>query len=86
MDPNTVYQVIAEIKADLAVVRAHSEDTKQVVEKIRHTLDGNGTPGIKTRLDRLEIATENRKWLMRTAVGAAVVSCVSAIWNAIIHG
>jgi hypothetical protein len=35
-------------------------------ESIDYALHGNGEPGIKTRLDRLERAAEGRTWFRRT--------------------
>lgn len=48
------------------------------VKHISEMLNGNGQPGLKVRIDRLEQTEGNRKWGLRT-IWAAVVSLVLAV-------
>lgn len=64
------------IHAELGPLREH-------IQRIDHHITGNGTPerGIIVRMDRLEQAYENGRWLSRsviaTAIGAVAASVVA---------
>ena len=85
----TVYE---EIRADIAVLREQYAHIRQIIEdhiskedifqdQVRESLLGNGRPGIKTRLDRLEQQQVSRSkmfWLL--AAGTATV-LLDAAWQ-----
>ena len=54
-------------------------DLNKKVDRIQLTLDGNGTVGLKTRIDRLE-QTEKRRskfiWVMLLACGTSVLAAI----------
>jgi hypothetical protein len=55
------------------------------LERFEEALVGNGHPGIKTRIDRLEQSAESAKWLGRATFGTALAAIVAAfgrlIWK-----
>ena len=68
-------------------VDAVGEDTRRI---LRH-LEGNGQPGLITRVERADIAVkdlqgqqkggeDDRRWLWRTVIGAAIVAVVGALF------
>lgn len=66
-----------ETKLDLLVdlVKAHLADDKAAFDHLEEMLNGNGQPGLKTRLDRLEQTEEGRRWNLRT-IWAALVAII----------
>lgn len=48
------------------------------VEEIHYTLHGNGEPGLKTRVDRLERSAEGRQWITRKVVGILVGAIIAS--------
>ncbi len=46
------------------------------LDEIYKTLNGNGQPGFKVRIDRLERSNAERKWLLRVIAGAVIVAAV----------
>lgn len=70
-----------------AQVETVGDDTRRI---LRH-LEGNGQPGLLTKVDRAEMAVkdlkseqksfaDDRRWLWRTVLGALVVAAVGAIF------
>lgn len=60
------------------------DDVRALIGRLFVSLEGNGSPGIKTRIDRLEQcakreARRSGRTLAMVAVGAAVLSSVVAI-------
>ena len=55
------------------------------VSEIKTTLNGNGAPGLKTRIDRLEQAAKSREWSLKmiwtALVGTALTVCANWIWH-----
>lgn len=61
----------------------HASNFTKRLDRIEVSLDGNGKPGIKTRLDRLEQTEKGRcrlAWIAITAAGGAVIAWVSNHW------
>jgi hypothetical protein len=52
------------------------DNLADVVKKIDETINGNGNPGMKVRLDRLEQIEDGRRWNLRTIWGALVAILV----------
>lgn len=65
------------IRETLAEVGARVEGLAVVINELRYSIQGNGQPGIKVRLDRLEQSHIFTKWvvgLFATAVIGAIIS------------
>jgi len=71
-------EVLPECAAKLAGIGATQETHGKLLERIVNGIDGDGEPGIKTRLDRLEQVEKNRKWAIRT-LAAAVIGILTRI-------
>ncbi len=71
------------IAAQLAELAAEQCNTRELVERLVHAIEGNGTPGLKTRVDRLEQTEESRRrWA--GIVGATAFSGLAlAAWAGI---
>ena len=59
----------------LSTLEKHVKTDDAHFERIGDVLDGNGTLGMKTRVDRLEQSESTRKWHIRT-LWAAIVTGV----------
>ena len=59
----------------LESMRDHIRADETHFQKIGDVIDGNGTPGMKTRMDRIEQVEASRKWHIRT-LWAAIVTGV----------
>jgi len=46
------------------------------IDKIQETIYGNGDPGLKTRIDRVEIWMKARVWFERIILGAFVSALI----------
>lgn len=57
-DPNLILEVIQQVRDRLAEhveeTRTYQRGAAATIERIDHTLRGNGTPGLTTRMDRVE--------------------------------
>lgn len=56
---------LARIEKTLTEVHTWVRDMRETVKEHDHFIDGNGRPGAKVRLDRIEQADLRRKWLVR---------------------
>lgn len=54
-------------------------DIHAKLDRLDEAIRGNGTPGIKARLDRLEQIEAGRKRLTWTVVGACVSAAVASV-------
>lgn len=79
-----MFHQILQISQDVAVLRSQSDSARQDLNEIKYSLNGNGTPGMKTRIDRLEGSESRRVWLVRAATGSsigAVIAAIGAWWK-----
>lgn len=53
------------IEETLTEVHTWVKDMRETVKEHNYFINGNGTPGAKVRVDRLEQADQRRKWLIR---------------------
>ena len=58
----------------LSKLEEHANQDRLDFTNIHTALDGNGSPGLKMRVDRLEQIESNRKWHIR------------ALWSAMVTG
>lgn len=63
------------------LIMLHLQKLEETVDRLVHSIEGNGQPGIKIRIDRLEQNAETRRWFTRTALGAAIGSIVVSIFT-----
>ena len=49
------------------------------LDDLHGTVHGNGDPGIKTRIDRLEQSRRGFVWWSRTLVSGAILSVIAAV-------
>lgn len=67
-------RVLQETHDAVIEIKTSLEKTEQDVEDHSHTLYGNGTPGLKIRVDRLEQAAEPGKvWKVAWVAGFCLV-------------
>jgi hypothetical protein len=59
---------------------------RQVDEMHKVLCVGNGTPGLLTRVDRLEQSAERSKWWTRAAGGAALTALVANLKDFVMKG
>lgn len=71
-------QLPSDIIDRLARIEEHVRESTRKIDSLIHVIDGNGFPGFRLRLDRLEQLEARRRWYHHTAVGAAIVSLVSS--------
>lgn len=74
------------IESKIDVIGKDIVEVCEDVKALRHTIEGNGQPGMKIRLDRLEQNAERAKWLARLALGASISAIITAISKLIIVG
>jgi hypothetical protein len=76
---------LTEIEKQIARMEQKSLDGHVVItrllEKHEHTLYGNGSQGITTRIDRLEISDKNRVWHFRAVWLAATAGIVKLFFD-----
>ena len=67
-----------ELRERLMRVETQLVELLEKVDRVLKSLDGNGGPGLKTRLDRLEQIEKNRLWTWRCVLGSVVGLVVKA--------
>ena len=55
-------------------LEGESEVLNKKLDRVLYLLEGNGTPGIIVRVDRLDQTAEADKWIRRVFIGAVVVA------------
>ena len=76
--------IVERLEYLIKVVEAHIKDDQDNFAKIDEVFDGNGRPGMKTRVDRLEVADRDRTWHIRTlwvAILGGVISWLGGAWK-----
>lgn len=63
----------------VAKVQGEVKELKGRVSRIDTNINGNGVPGIKTQIDRLEIWQKNRIWLERVVIAAVAGLVINAL-------
>lgn len=56
------------------------EDIDNKLVSIDHALNGNGQPGLKTRVAIIEEAEKNRSYYIKAILTAVLTSLVTSIW------
>ena len=79
---NNIQLDVRELHADHRNLSEKVDDVKDEVEKVSHTLNGNGTPGLKLEVDRLKQSEARRRWLNRAIMGAVLSIIVWLITEA----
>jgi len=77
-DMQDVKLQVARIVSHLESERESRKEIRAMIEKHTHIIFGNGEPGFKTRLDRIEQSESNRTWHIR-AVWAAILTMLARI-------
>jgi hypothetical protein len=77
-----------EVQHEQIITLLSDASTRQRVwqESVSEALNGNGHPGIKTRLDRLEQAQVSRSKLLWAAISFAVTALCAALWDKLTGG
>lgn len=68
----------------LASLEARQQAADEILNEIRECLVGNGNPGMKTRIDRLEQTEKGRKFQFNTLWTAMVGTFIVAAFNSIL--
>ena len=74
---------LATFKAEILAEQRH---TRQSVERLVYAIEGNGTPGLKTRIDRLERIAAGGAWLFGLVGGPVIVGVFLLLINWIRNG
>lgn len=69
------------LRAGMSDRFAHMEKKIEAINQL--VRGGDGEPGIIIRLDRLEVAHANRRWVIRAAVAAALTALADTIYRLI---
>lgn len=78
---------VADIRLEVEKVRQQTsrvEPVEKCVERIQYSLNGNGTPGLKTRLDRLENLTRTMTkalWLLFASIVGLAAKALTALFS-----
>ena len=54
--------LLTELNNLTSLIQKHMDSDEKHFDQIYSFLDGNGKPGLKTRIDRMEQLEVNRKW------------------------
>jgi len=57
-------------------LEGESEVLNKKLDRVLYLLEGNGTPGLIVRVDRLEQTAEADRWIRRVFIGAVAVALV----------
>lgn len=68
------------------VCKAEFVELHAKLDRMDEAIRGNGRPGIRLRLDRLEAAERARSRLIWIILGAAVTLAATAVWQHIFGG
>ncbi len=86
--PKSQSDLLSEISGTVQRVEArqeiHAESFTKRLDRIDRSLDGNGQPGLKTRLDRVEQHEKGRArllWLTLTTAIAGLGSWILSHWK-----
>lgn len=58
------------LSVTLATLSEQIKALDEKIERMDHTIRGNGNPGLATRIDRLEQTEERRVWAGRTMIAS----------------
>lgn len=81
-DLKEVRDGINQLHLELVEVRSQTDRVEKIekcLERIQYALNGNGVPGMKTRLDRLEQFQRTSAKVLWACVAAVVTLAVKAI-------
>jgi hypothetical protein len=56
------------------VSESQEDRLERKLDEVLHILNGNGTPGLKTRIDRLERLASGAAWLFGLVGGPALIA------------
>jgi hypothetical protein len=66
------------------VILQRLDDIDDMLENIDHAIRGNGSPGLKARMDRVEEYVEGGKWFRRTVGAAVIVAIVTGTFTNVV--
>lgn len=72
---------MSDIHERLARVEVLVSSTDEKLDQVLHALHGNGEPGMKVRVDRLEQAEKRRAKVIWAAITSAVGLATAALWK-----
>lgn len=78
-DP-AIARTLNQLTTDVALIRQAVTDNQQLATDIAKRIRGNGTPGIETRLDRVEQRWKTVGFLL-TPVYLGIVGIVIKLWG-----
>jgi hypothetical protein len=65
----------------ITATEIYRETQSGKLEKLEHTIDGNGHPGLKTKVDRLERSEYIKNWV----IGVTFTTTLGVILNYFVH-
>lgn len=72
--------IIARIDTVERYIDGKLEGIRDSIDKLTHFIEGNGQPGLKIRLDRLEQSEARRNWTVKAVAGAMIGAFITSLW------
>jgi hypothetical protein len=79
MNDEKMNEFVATMRECVVEFKKTNEHLRELVYEHHRTLYGNGTPGLKTEVDRLVQTDKRRRWVTGTALGAAATALAEAV-------
>lgn len=70
---------MADLKLDVALLNSSIISIEKTTNSNSYAINGNGTPGIKSRLQRVEDSENRREWWAKVSLGSAIGAVITAV-------
>ena len=78
IETSEILKSLSEVNARLASINTKLDVIDSLETRIRHTLYGNGKPGLVMQVDRLDQQASRNRWFMRAVIVALIAVIVAA--------
>ena len=72
---------LVRVEASVGNLNEKVDALNEKADRFLYAIEGNGTPGLKVRVDRLEQREESRAKWMGVAVAASISGILVALWT-----
>jgi hypothetical protein len=76
---------LEELRVGLAAINEHLSNQDKILARLDAAVNGNGRPGLLTRVDRLEQRAASELWARRRVVAAAIGAAFAAMVGFFVH-
>ena len=66
--------------------KSREQRIEEKLDEVLYALNGNGTPGLKTRIDRLERLASGMAWVFGMVGGPAIIAVFALLVNWVRNG